>query len=73
MTFGELVWNVSWNQRLHKVCAYRGLGGAHVAVLAMCASWGLLIAARRSAMRAVVGGRSRPPSGVFEVDSIDKV
>ena len=40
MTFGELVWNVSWNQRLHKVCAYRGLGGAHVAVLAMVRSRG---------------------------------
>src|SRR5207249_3570478 len=57
--FRERSRNVPWNQRFHKVCAYRGLGGAHVAVLAMCASWGLLIAARRSAMRAV-GRRSAP-------------
>src|SRR5437660_132612 len=40
MTFGELVWNVSWNQRLHKVCAYGGLGGAHVQVLPMFGSEG---------------------------------
>src|SRR5439155_20974032 len=38
--FRERSRNVPWNQRLHKVCTYRGLVGAHVAVLAMCASEG---------------------------------
>src|SRR5439155_21439136 len=31
--FRERSRNVPWNQRLHKVCTYRGLGGPHVAVL----------------------------------------
>ena len=48
MTFGELVWNVSWNQRLHKVCTYRGLVGALVAALAHVCVQRLLVASRTS-------------------------